>query len=96
MRGVYTQCRYNLREVLMRIFIQKWGNSLALRIPAALAKEARLKEGGEAELQFKRGSLVIMSLARKKWTLQSLLSGVTQKNLHGEMSSGDSVGRESW
>jgi len=80
----------------MEISIQKWGNSLALRIPQALAKEAHLKQGGKADLRLTRGNLVIMPLARKRWTLKALLSGVTKQNLHAELKSGGPVGRESW
>ena len=80
----------------MEISIQKWGNSLALRIPQALAKEAHLTRGGKAELRLTRGNLVIMPLAQKRWALKALLSGVTKKNLPAEFKTSGPVGRESW
>ncbi len=80
----------------MQISIQKWGNSLALRIPQVLAKEAHLKQGGRAELRLSRGNLVITPLARKQWSLRALLSGVKKKNLHGEIKTGHPAGREIW
>ena len=72
----------------MQISIQKWGNSLALRIPQVMAKEARLKQGGKADLRLTGGKLVIMPLARKGWTLKTLLGGITKQNLHGETAAG--------
>ena len=80
----------------MEISIQKWGNSLALRIPQALAKEAHLKRGGRADLRLLKGNLVIMPLARKQWNLKTILKGVTKKNSYPEIKSGGPVGREIW
>jgi antitoxin MazE len=80
----------------MQISIQKWGNSLAFRIPQVMAKEAHLKQGSKAELRLNRGRLVIMPLARKQWTLQMLLAGVRKQNLHGEAQTGGAVGGEVW
>jgi len=80
----------------MQISIQKWGNSLALRIPQVMAKEAHLKQGGKADLRVTGGKLVIMPLARKVWTLKMLLSGINKRNLPGEVETGGPVGCESW
>ena len=44
----------------MNIQISKWGNSLALRIPAAFIKEIQLKDGDQVEATLsKDGSLII-------------------------------------
>ena len=44
----------------MNIQISKWGNSLALRIPAAFIKEIKLKDGDKVEATLsKDGSLII-------------------------------------
>jgi antitoxin MazE len=44
----------------MNIQISKWGNSLALRIPAAFIKEIQLKDGDKVEATLsKDGSLII-------------------------------------
>lgn len=80
----------------MHTSIQKWGNSLALRIPQALAKEAKLKLGDRADLRLSGGKLVIMPLGRKKWSLSTLLAGIKKQNLHGEISVDRPIGRESW
>ena len=74
--------------------VQKWGNSLALRIPKSFALEASLTEDSPVELSLVDGSLVIRRLSPQHPTLEELLAGVTSKNLHGEWSTGAPVGRE--
>ena len=80
----------------MRLRIQKWGNSLALRIPKPFAEEARVKQGSVVDLSLVEGKLVAAPLARETWTLTRLLSGVTRKNLPAEVDSGPPAGREAW
>jgi antitoxin MazE len=79
----------------MKRKIQKWGNSLALRIPHAFAAEAEVAYGSAVELELKEGSLVITPLARRP-SLASLLSGVTDANIHREIDSGEPQGGEVW
>jgi antitoxin MazE len=76
--------------------IQKWGNSLALRIPQAFAAEAGLSQDSPVELTLDEGRLVIKPIATHTFTLEDLLAGITPDNLHGEISSGESVGKEVW
>ena len=57
----------------MNIQISKWGNSLALRIPAAFIKEIKLKDGDKVEATLSRdGSLIIrpQKLERKEIAAQ--------------------------
>jgi len=80
----------------MRLRVQKWGNSLALRIPKPFAKEVRVRQGTVIDLSLADGKLVIMPVSREKWTLASLVAGITKKNIHGETDFGPAVGREVW
>jgi len=80
----------------MKITIQKWGNSLALRIPKVIAKEAHLAKGEMAELRWSKGKLTVTPLPHKPWTLKTLLAQVKKKNLHPETGAGDSRGLEIW
>ncbi|MFB5762001.1 AbrB/MazE/SpoVT family DNA-binding domain-containing protein [Paenibacillus medicaginis] len=73
--------------------VQKWGNSLGIRIPKSLALKVGLEEGSEVDLDVEDGHLVIKP---KSATLDDLLSGVTLENLHKEVSTGEPQGRESW
>jgi len=80
----------------MRVQIQKWGNSLALRIPKPFAEDADVKKGTVVDLSVSEGRLVAAPLRKKKVTLKQLLAKVNRGNLHGEVDSGSPVGRESW
>ncbi|MEK6537249.1 MAG: AbrB/MazE/SpoVT family DNA-binding domain-containing protein [Actinomycetota bacterium] len=74
--------------------VQKWGNSLALRIPRPFAGEVGLREDSEVELRIVDGTLVVRPA--RKFSLAGLLAGVTRRNLHGEVRTGGPVGNESW
>ncbi len=80
----------------MKTRVQKWGNSLALRIPKSFATEARLHEDSPVELSLVDGKLIIQALAEEPLTLDELLRGVTEQNLHGEWDTGPAVGKEVW
>ena len=80
----------------MKTRIQKWGNSLAVRIPKAFAAEAGFDANSSVELSLVRGKLVIEPSAAESPTLEELLRGVTDENLHGEWDTGPAVGREIW
>jgi antitoxin MazE len=74
--------------------IQKWGNSLALRIPAAFADEIGLVENSQVNLSLKEGGLVVTAAAGEKWSLDELLSRVTEDNRHREWETGAPEGSE--
>lgn len=76
--------------------VQRWGNSLAVRIPKAAAEQARMGEGTVVEVQFVNGSLVLTPAEPDEMTLVSLLKGVTDENIHGEVDFVAPVGKEAW
>lgn len=78
----------------MHTTIHKWGNSLALRIPRTFVRESRLADKAVVDISLDKGKIVINPLPAKKYTLRELLKGVTRTNLHGEIDTGASVGRE--
>jgi antitoxin MazE len=78
----------------MRVRVQKWGNSLALRIPKSFASETALDSGSEVDLTLEQGKLVITPLHRTVYDLEALLSNVTPENLHREIDTGPDVGGE--
>ena len=80
----------------MRVRVQKWGNSLALRIPKSFAAETDLDTGSEVDLSLEDGRLVITPLPEAGPTLEDLLARITPENLHAETDSGPSLGREVW
>lgn len=80
----------------MRVQVQKWGNSLALRIPKPFAQDAAVKEGTVVDVSVSEGKLVVVPVRKKTMTLKQLLTRVHRGNLHGEVDSGPPVGREAW
>lgn len=74
--------------------LQKWGNSLAVRIPRSLLEDLQLQEGATLDLKIQNGNLII-SPAPPEEDLASLLSQVTDENLHAEFDWGPAQGRES-
>jgi antitoxin MazE len=52
--------------------IQKWGNSLGIRIPKTIIDKTNLSEDSEVEIETKDGAIII----------SSLLSKITKKNIH--------------
>ena len=76
--------------------VQKWGNSLALRIPKAFALEVGLREDADVEVSIRQGNLVVAPLKTPTYNLNDLLAKVTRRNLHGEVDLGPAAGREAW
>ena len=80
----------------MRTKIVKWGNSLGLRIPKSFAEEIQVANGSTVDLTMESGHLVIRLTPVLEYSLDSLLDGITDENLHSEIDSGESVGGEQW
>jgi antitoxin MazE len=78
----------------MTTTVQKWGNSLALRLPKALAAEARLSEGAQIELVRTEKGLLLKLARKRRWRLADLVAGITPENLHPATDWGPDVGRE--
>ena len=76
--------------------VQKWGNSLALRIPKSFADEVGLQTDSSVEVSLADGKLVIAPIAKSKLTLKQLLAQVTDENMHHEVETGPAQGNEAW
>jgi antitoxin MazE len=83
-------------EAAVQRKIQRWGNSLGLRIPRSFAEEAGVGAGSEVDLSIVDGDLVVKATRRRKYPLKELLRKITAKNIHAEVDTGDPVGREVW
>jgi antitoxin MazE len=73
----------------MKVKIQKWEDNLALRIPKSLTEDLNIREGSTVEVAFRRGRMAIDPATESDYTLEGLLAGVTERNLHGELDAGD-------
>jgi len=80
----------------MKTRVQKWGNSLALRIPKSFAEEVGLRRETPVEVALADGKLVITPVTAPELTLKQLLAGITKENLHHEVDTGSAVGNEAW
>jgi len=80
----------------MRTRVQKWGNSLALRIPKSFAAEIGLAENLAVDMSVTEGRLVVQRQSEESPCLEDLLRCVTAENLHGEWETGPAVGKEVW
>jgi len=80
----------------MQTKIQKWGNSLGLRIPKSFAEEAGVTAGSQVDLALEDGELIIRPSRVKKYDLATLLRQVTDDNVHAEIDTGRAAGREVW
>jgi antitoxin MazE len=80
----------------MKTTIQRWGNSLALRIPKAFAEETHVKDGTSVTLSLSDGSLVVRPVRRAKESLKTLLAKVDSSNLNLATFEDGPVGKEIW
>lgn len=76
--------------------VQRWGNSLALRLPKEVTKKLKLSEGVEVDIVSKAKNIVIKPKHTRKFTLEELVSEITPQNRHQETNWGWSIGREIW
>lgn len=77
----------------MQTVVQKWGNSLGLRIPSLWAKDNNVKCGSKIEVIVEKGKIVILP---QKKSLDDMLAMVTPENIHSEVLTGNAVGKEEW
>jgi antitoxin MazE len=78
----------------MQTKVQKWGNSLGVRIPRGLADEVGLGAGTEVILSARDGELVLKPSVPSRLRLADLLADVTSENIHATIDTGDAVGAE--
>lgn len=81
----------------MKATLKKWGNSLACRIPGALAKECGLSDHSQVVITASDGKLVISKAEiLPVYSLEQLVSRITPENKHSyaDTDFGAAVGRE--
>lgn len=81
---------------MMLATVSMWGNSLALRIPKALAEEAGINKGSELEISYVDGEIRLKATRRKRYDLDELLASVQEGGLTEEWDLGPPVGNEVW
>jgi len=81
---------------MMQARVQRWGNSLAIRIPKPFALEIGLEQNTLVIVTISEGKLLLEPIVEPKYTLEQLLAEVTEDNLHHEVDTGEAVGNEVW
>jgi antitoxin MazE len=80
----------------MHAKIQKWGNSLAIRIPKPFAVETQLENDSMVDISVVEGQIIVKPLVKADWTLEELLAGINKENIHNEIDTGNATGNEIW
>jgi antitoxin MazE len=75
--------------------IARWGNSLGLRLPKAVALEARIDAGDTVEVSVEDGAIIVRT-ARTSYSLRELVKKITPRNRHEETDWGKPAGSEQW
>lgn len=80
----------------MKTTAQRWGNSLAIRVPKSVAMQVGLKAQDDLEIEVQDGNVVLKPHLRRVYRLDDLVKRITPKNLHSEIDTGSPIGREIW
>lgn len=79
----------------MRVKVQKWGNSLAVRIPKSFAIETKIKQDSTVDIAIFDGNILLKPQAEKTdLSLNEMLEKITKENLHSEIDVGEPIGKE--
>lgn len=75
--------------------VARWGNSLALRIPSAFARQIDVTEGSSVDVSVEAGGLLVRPVENvPTYAIEDLLDQITEDNLHGEIATGHAIGKE--
>jgi len=74
--------------------LQQWGNSLAVRIPAAVARSARFKVGQPVEVSAQDSNVLVRAVGEPKLTLAQKLAAFDPVRHAGEALATGRVGKE--
>lgn len=80
----------------MHTNIQRWGNSLGLRIPKSFAAEVGIEDGSVVDLALENGDLIVRPVSRVTYDLSRLVRAINVKNMHEAVETGSPSGEEAW
>ena len=77
-----------VKTMAVETTVQKWGNSLAVRIPSAFAERVAIQQGSEIELNVVNDREISLIPKKKVPKLEELLAEITPENRHAEINFG--------
>ena len=80
----------------MKVMVKKWGNSAAVRIPAAVMETAKLELERPVDVRAENGRVIIEPIKKKDYDIRKLIKGINRENCHAPVDFGKPVGREVW
>ena len=80
----------------MELHVKKWGNSLGLRIPQAIANQINIQDGSKIRLVLKKNKIEITPIPSEEYSLDDLVALIDENNRHQEISTGEARGNEIW
>jgi len=80
----------------MKSVVKKWGNSAAVRIPAAVMEAIPLDLDEPVDVREEAGRIIIEPVRQKSYDIHALIKGITRGNLHEAADFGVAVGKEVW
>lgn len=80
----------------MVLLVKKWGNTLGLRIPQAIANQIDIRDGSKINLVLKNNKIEITSAENNEYQLNDLVEMISESNSHNEISSSQMQGNEIW
>jgi len=78
----------------MEAMVQKWGNSLGIRIPNLIARGLSLKNGSVVTINGTGNEIVIIPIRKSR--LSEMLDKINDQNMHQEIETTGPVGKEIW
>jgi antitoxin MazE len=78
----------------MQVLVKKWGNSASVRIPSSVMDAAGLTLDQKVDIREEDGRIVIEPLRDTEVTLEELLAGITDDNMHDPIEFWPPVGKE--
>jgi antitoxin MazE len=76
--------------------LQRWGNSIGVRIPKEIMGKAQMAEGDKVEFEVASPGVIVLRAGRLKPTLNELTARLNPENQHAEIAWGKPVGDEVW
>lgn len=80
----------------MEAKIQKWGNSVEIRIPSSILKSLNIKTNDILNIEQEEDKIVIRIPKKKKISLEERFNNYHGENLSKDFSWDDPMGEEIW